>query len=212
MLGAGLAVIVVSQLNAFDIWLSDHAYDFELAAWAIDHSSSIWRPILYDGPKALIIVFGLFLIAAIVRVTWLSGLRLSRREAVFLLLCLAIVPAIVGLTREHSGVTCPRDLQHYGGQVDDDFGHVNPLVIFRDTRPGSCWPSGHVSAGFALLCLAFLDRKRRTRLQFAVFSLSVGGAMGAYQILRGAHFVSHIVITLLIALMLIQGLRLVLLE
>jgi len=209
---AGMAIIVVSQLSAFDIWLSDYAYDFDLGAWAIDHNSSIWRPILYEGTKALIIVFGLCVIAFIISPAWLPQFRISRQEAVFLLLCLAIVPATVGFVRQHSSVSCPRALQHYGGPVADEFGHVSLLGFFESSRPGACWPSGHASAGFALLCLACVGPRRRTRLKFAVFGLGVGSAMGAYQILRGAHFASHIVITMLIAVILVQGLRLAVLE
>lgn len=210
--GAGLAIAAVTQLTAFDLWLSDHAYDFDLGNWAIDHGNSIWRPFFYEGPKALIIAFALALVASIVRPAWLLRLRISRKEAVFLLLCLATVPAVIGLVRQHSTVSCPRALQYYGGQVEDKFGHVDGSRFFQEVRPGGCWPSGHASGGFALLCLAFLNRARRTRLQFAILGLGVGGAMGVYQVLWGAHFASHVVVTMLMALVLIQGLRLVMPE
>lgn len=209
MLGAALAIFVTAQLGALDIWLSDQAYDFELGTWAIDHVDSIWRPFLYEGPKVLIIVLGLALLTSIVRPTWLVKLRLSRREAVFLFLCLATVPAVVGQVRYHSGVSCPRALQRYGGDIEDHYGHVEVSRWLQEARPGGCWPSGHASGGFALLSLAFLSRTRRTRFQFAALGLGAGGAMGVYQILRGAHFASHIVITMLVALLLIKGLRLV---
>jgi len=209
--GAVLAIVAITQLTTFDLWLSDRAYDFELGTWAVDHSS-VWRPVFYDGPKALIIAFALILIASVSRPAWLTRLRLSRREAIFLLLCLATVPAIVGLVRQHSRVSCPRTLQRYGGQIEDQFGHIDPARFLRKAGPGRCWPSGHASGGFALLCLAFLGRARRTRINFAIFSLSIGGAMGAYQVLRGAHFASHIVVTMLMALALIQAIKLVMPE
>jgi len=205
--GALLAIVAVTQLTTIDIWLSDRAYDFNQGSWAIDHSSSMWRPILYDGPKALIILFALTLIASIIRPAWRQRLRLSRREAIFLLLCLAAVPASVGFIRNHSGVSCPRALQRYGGPIEDTFGQVGPSTFLQDARPGGCWPSAHASGGFALLCLAFLGRSRLARFQFLVFGLSVGAAMGAYQVLRGAHFASHILVTLIVALALIQALR-----
>jgi membrane-associated PAP2 superfamily phosphatase len=210
--GALLAIAALTRFPGVDIWLSDRAYDFSLGTWAIDHSSSMWRPVLYEGPKALIIAFALALIAIVIRPTWLKRLRLSRREAIFLLLGLALVPATVGLVRDHSGVACPRALQRYGGEVENDFGHIDSMQFMQDDRPGDCWPSGHASGGFALLGLAFLNRSKRTRVQFAVLSLSVGGAMGFYQVLHGAHFASHIAITLLLALALIQAIRLVMPE
>jgi len=208
----GAAIVVVTKFSAFDLWMSDQVYNFGLGSWAIDHSNSVWRPILYEGPKALIIAFGLALLASIIRPALLPKMKISRQEAVFLLLCMATVPAVVSVIRHHSGVSCPRVLQHYGGEIDNHYGHVNASRFFQEARPGGCWPSGHASGGFALLCLAFLGRAMRTRLQFAMFAVGVGGAMGVYQVLRGAHFASHIVITMLIALVLIQAIRLVMPE
>lgn len=212
MLGAALAIFAVTHLGALDIWLSDHSYDFKQASWAMDHNSGVWRAFFYDGPKALLILLGVTLLVLIARPAWLPKWRLSRREAVMVFICLATVPAVVGLVRNSSGVSCPRELQHYNGPVADDLGHFDAARISKTAPGGGCWPSAHASGGFALLCLAFLNRARRTRIQFAILGLSVGAAMGAYQVLRGAHFASHIVVTMLMALIVIQALRIALPE
>jgi len=212
IVAALLAIVAVVQFDAFDIWLSDFAYDFDLGRWMVDHGSSTWRPFLYEGPKVLIVAFGLLLIAVIVRPVWLRYLWLSRQEAVFLFLSLAIVPAVVGIIRDHSGVSCPRSLQHYGGQIEDAFGQLEYTRFFGVTQAGKCWPSGHASGGFALLALAFLCRSTRTRRRLAALGLGTGAAMGIYQVLRGAHYISHVVVTMLMSLALIQVLRIVILE
>lgn len=212
MVGAALAIVAVTELGAFDVWLSDHVYDFAQGSWAIDHSNSVWRPVFYEGPKALLIILGVALLILIARPDWLPKWRLSRRDAVFIFICLATVPAVVGLVRSNSGVSCPRALQHYGGQVEDYFGHVDAARFYQEAAAGGCWPSAHASGGFALLCLAFLRRTKRTRVRFAIVGLGVGGAMGVYQVLRGAHFASHLVVTMLMALIVIQALRITLPE
>ncbi len=212
MFGAALAIFAITQMGALDFWLSDHVYDFAQGSWAIDHSSSVWRVFFYDGPKALLILLGVVLLVLIARPAWLPKWRLSRREAVMVFICLATVPAVVGLVRNSSGVSCPRVLQHYSGPVADDLGHFDATRFFQTAPGGGCWPSAHASGGFALLCLAFLNRARRTRLQFAILGLSVGAAMGTYQVLRGAHFASHIVVTMLMALIVIQALKIALPE
>ncbi|MEQ9564199.1 MAG: hypothetical protein RLN69_16885, partial [Woeseiaceae bacterium] len=53
----------------------------------------------------------------------------------------------------------------------------------------------------ALLCLAWLDRLRRRRGHFVVLGLSAGFSMGTYQMARGAHFASHVLVTGLIAVL-----------
>jgi len=45
-----------------DLWVSDRVYNFTAGTWLIDHATSAWRLFLYDGPKALLIVFGIALI------------------------------------------------------------------------------------------------------------------------------------------------------
>jgi len=137
-----LAIAAVVQMSAIDIWLSDSVYDFALNHWMIDHSSSIWRPFLYEGPKVLIIAFGLVIIATVARPEWLPLLGFSRREAIFLFLCLAAVPAVVGVVREYSGVSCPRVLQQYGGQIENRFGSDKSsfLVFLTGNRQAS---AGH---------------------------------------------------------------------
>lgn len=207
-----LAIAAVVQMSAIDIWLSDSVYDFALNHWMIDHSSSIWRPFLYEGPKVLIIAFGLVIIATVARPEWLPLLGFSRREAIFLFLCLAAVPAVVGVVREYSGVSCPRVLQQYGGQIENRFGQVEFSRFFDGEQTGKCWPSGHASGGFALLALSFLCRSRRTRLAFTALAIGTGAAMGAYQVFRGAHFASHIVVTMLLSLVLISLLRIMLMK
>ena len=197
-------IIALTQLHSVDIWISDRAYDFASGSWIIDHANSTWRVFLYDGPKALLVLFGIFLIGiAVVPVKKISRF-INRREAVFLLLCLAVVPGAVGIIRSNSGVSCPYSIERYGGSVADTLGQAHiSSPQFRDQVSG-CWPSGHVSGGFALLALAFLGRPTVVRRRIFVTALTTGTVMGVYQVLRGAHFASHILVTLCIAILLIS--------
>ncbi|KAB7885411.1 phosphatase PAP2 family protein, partial [Poseidonibacter ostreae] len=74
---------------------------------------------------------------------------------------------------------------------------------FVQNKKIKCWPAGHASGGFALLSLFFLFKKRINQIYALIFALSVGWSMGTYKMLIGDHFLSHTIITMLIAWLLV---------
>ncbi len=203
-------VILVALTTSIDQQISDRFFDASGRGWLVDHETSRLRLWFYDGPKALIILFGIGLIGVVLRPSLVQPGWISRREAIFLLGCLAAVPAMIGVIRNNSNVQCPIVLQQYGGTQNNESGHVRLSEFLEPQRPHGCWPSGHASAGFALLSLAWLTRRRSSKLRFALLGTTAGLAMGAYQVARGAHFASHVPVTGLLAVMLIAGLAYVL--
>ena len=98
--------------------------------------------------------------------------------------------AIVGGLKSITNVDCPWDLIGFGGQ--------NPYVPLFADRPDTlararCFPGAHASSGFALMCFYFMWRDRSPRL--ARWALALGIGVGVVfsigQEARGAHFVSH---------------------
>jgi len=152
----------------------------------------------------LLIVFGLVLLAITLRPTLAWKSWISRREAVFLLVCMAIVPFATTEIRSHSNVQCPATLQSYGGNEPDDSGRMQLSKFLEPRRKSGCWPSGHASGGFALLCLGWLERRRVTQRWLLVPGVVAGLSMGTYQVARGAHFASHVLVTGLLSVLLIQ--------
>jgi membrane-associated PAP2 superfamily phosphatase len=142
---------------------------------------------------------GGWLLAGLLKPALLRPLHLSVRDARFLLSCLVLVPVTVALLKYQSGTSCVRELLRYGGIEPDAYGHLSLARLFDAAKPHGCWPSGHVSGGFALLALGFVGRTRRTRALLWLCGAAIGTAMGTYQVLRGAHFVSHVLATALVA-------------
>ncbi|MCI0516440.1 MAG: phosphatase PAP2 family protein [Woeseiaceae bacterium] len=172
--------------------------------WLINHHGSSLRPWLYDGPKIAIALFGVGVLVLAYRPGLLSPGWLTRREALFVCACLAVVPLAIGVIKQHSNVQCPASLERYGGTQSNADAHLRITGFFETHRRGGCWPSGHTSGAFALLCLAWLERRRRVRLVLALPGLLAGVATGWYQVARGAHFASHILATALISIILIS--------
>jgi membrane-associated PAP2 superfamily phosphatase len=200
---AALALVIALELTSnIDREISDRFFD-PSGAWLVDHRSSGLRLWLYDGAKILIILFGIGMLGI---VCWPRLARpggITRREALFVLACLAAVPLAVGVIKKYSNVQCPASLQRYGGTQSDDDAHIQLTGFFETHRNSGCWPSGHSSGGFALLCVAWLGRGRCSRLRLAVPGLVAGFLTGAYQVARGAHFASHVLVTGLISIIVI---------
>lgn len=204
---AALALVVlVSAVTPVDTLLSDLVFDGRASRWPVSHEHGWLRFACYEGPKYLVGLIWLGLVAGLVRPRLLAGIGLARREAAFLVSCLALVPLVVGLIKYHSGVVCAGDLARYGGPKPDVLGHFGIERLFATDVPRGCWPSGHASGGYALMAFGFLDRPLRQRLWLWITGAGVGTAMGAYQVARGAHFPSHVLVTALIAQLLICAL------
>ena len=70
----------------------------------------------------------------------------------------------------------------------------------RSSRcPGGCFPAGHASGGFALLGLVAARGTRRWRNGILALGLGLGWWMGGYQMLKGAHYLSHTLTTMIVA-------------
>lgn len=101
--------------------------------------------------------------------------------------CLVLVPAAKHLSLS----SCPWDVAPFGGAA----AYVPHWVLDRvDGGPGHCFPSGHAVAAFAFLGLHFLWRDRhRARAAIALAAVvALGLAFGWTQLVRGAHFPSHV--------------------
>ncbi|MDH5500897.1 MAG: phosphatase PAP2 family protein, partial [Gammaproteobacteria bacterium] len=199
------ATVAVARLTGIDQQLSELFFNQASGRWLIDHDTSGLRLWFYDGPKALIIFFGVFLLCVMLRPSLVPATWMTRGEAAFVFLCLAIVPLVIGVIRNNSNVQCPFTLQQFGGAQSNELAHVSLTGFIEARRPGGCWPSGHASGGFALLCLVFLERRRSTRRLLGLLGVVAGTAMGAYQVARGAHFASHVLVTGLISVLVCGG-------
>lgn len=109
---------------------------------------------------------------------------------------LALIPALAGLGKATTNVHCPSEIRRYGGDVP----YVKTFSPYPEDecpgRRGRCFPAGHASGGFALLSLAGLARSRGGRRIGILVGLAAGWIMGGYQMVKGAHYLSHTWITM----------------
>ena len=191
---AGLSLLLIGLHG--DLWLADRVYAMEGHAWRLQ-SSYVTQDLLHAAGRQASkdLWFALASTAAISML--LRPCRQWRRPLVYLLLATALSTAAVGLLKRWTNMDCPWDLLRYGGARD-----YYSLFMHRPSILGhaKCFPAGHASAGYAWVALYFffLGTRPRWRWWGLGFALALGAVFGVAQQLRGAHFLSHDVWTLMI--------------
>jgi membrane-associated PAP2 superfamily phosphatase len=146
------------------------------------------RDVLHDGARWIAAGAVCWLVVDAWRPPVGGPTAAERRRA--LAATLAILLAIPAAKR-FSGTSCPWDLWLFGGAAAY-VPHWLPGV--GDEGPGHCFPAGHPVAALAFVPLYFTWRVHRpgwARSALAV-ALGAGALLGGVQVVRGAHFVSHV--------------------
>jgi len=199
-LGLLAVVMALFELTDLDLALQDKFYNAETRRWAVDEKDPAGRLVFYNGPKALVWVCALTaLTLAAGPARWREKLRVDRRGLWLGVLVIATVPALAGLGKKYTNIFCPSEIRRYGGDVA--YVKLCEPQPKDDPAPrrGGCFPAGHASGGFALMGLLAVRGTRRWRNGILALGLGLGWWMGGYQMLKGAHYLSHTVTTMLVA-------------
>ncbi len=178
---------VISLFNIDFIW-SRWLFEQEGGQWLLkDHW--LLSEVIHNGGRELSVLLALGCILAFLLSFVLGSLR-SHRYLLAYLACAPLVAAgVVSLGKQFSGVACPWSLQQLGGELP-----YIPLVqqLFAPSE-GACFPAGHASAGYAWFALYFAAAEfwPQLRHRILVTVLFIGALFGFAQQLRGAHFLSH---------------------
>ncbi len=206
LFGALLLVLValMESCTNWDMVIQRLWFDSATHEWIVSdalHSRLTW--LFYDGPKTLLVVLGIVCAAGVIgSIHWKLPPEVSR-GCLLLLLSLALVPMLLGGAKQFTNVYCPKQIEAFGGE----YTHQGVLECRNPANegrlPGKCFPAGHASGGFALMMLFFCFQSRRARWAGLGAGLAAGWSMGLYQMLRGQHFLSHTLFTMIGAWMII---------
>lgn len=197
LLAGALALFEFTEL---DLALQDRFYNFDTRRWLVDEKAPLGRLVFYNGPKALVWICALTtLTLAAGPARWREKMGVNRRGLWLGVLVIATVPALAGLGKKYTNIFCPSEIRRYGGDVA--YVKLCEPQPKDDPAPrrGGCFPAGHASGGFALLGLLAVRGTRRWRRGVIALGLGLGWWMGGYQMLKGAHYLSHTLTTMLVA-------------
>lgn len=187
-----LALLALPLLLAWEL----SGADLALAQWLVGDAGRFpWRDdallvrVLHDDGRW---AAGFAFAAQLLHAAWPPRPGTPSRRARALWCAMTLVGWLgVAWLKSRSASSCPWDMAGFGGSAVY-VPHWRLGVV--DGGSGRCFPSGHAVAGYAFFSLAFLWlplRPRRAR-RLAVAAAVAGTLFGAAQVLRGAHFASHV--------------------
>ena len=191
--------IIFFGLSDFDIYVQDIFYDTDTQSWILDRNLQPWKFIFYDGIKKLIIAVGVMFLLVLVFFSRSRIIKEYRQGMVIVVLSAILIPAFAGFLKKNTNMPCPKHEIHYNGEMIRTAVWERYPQPYKQMKKLACWPAGHASGGFALLSLFFLFKTKRNRILALSSALVIGWSMGIYKMLIGDHFLSHTVITMLIA-------------
>jgi membrane-associated PAP2 superfamily phosphatase len=151
--------------------------------------------ILHTRARQLGVLLGLYCVLAI---WWPVGplRRCTLGERVWLACMVWVCAAGIALLKASSHTSCPSDLQDFGGTARYVW-HFALSASSSDGGPGRCFPSGHASTFFSFLPVFWVLRRHQARRAWQVLAALcvLGLALSWVQVLRGAHYPSHVLWT-----------------
>jgi len=198
-LSALIISIILFESTNLDIRLEDHFYNFNVHKWILDRNQAVFKFFLYDGIKALFIVFIIIVIGSLAFLRHNSKVKEYKTGLIIVALSTILIPLTVGVLKAKTNTPCPRNITRYHGR----YPYVTFLgaypVTFKQTCKIKCFPAGHASGGFALMSLFFLFKRKRNRIVALTCAVGVGWSTGFYKMLIGDHFLSHTIDSMILA-------------
>lgn len=185
------------QLSNIDIAIQNFFFDVATQNWLVDKDEIVKKIIFYKGPKMLL---GVVIVGLLAMLIFHQKLKLSAKKyhkILLTLLGLILIPLVVGNIKKFTNVYCPCQLEIYDGdkpyiKIFDHYpeGFVAP-------KKGKCFPGGHSVTGFALLILFFVFEKKSHKILALAAGVLLGWVLGLYQMMKGVHFFGDTLISML---------------
>ncbi|MCL2917333.1 phosphatase PAP2 family protein [Shewanella litorisediminis] len=195
----GLAFLVLATQWDWDLYVSSALFHLEggVNAWPLRY----WwltDKVLHTGGRDLVVLASVLLLALTLTGMVNPRLKPYLRGFFYLLCSVAISVLLVRWGKSLTQVNCPWDLALFGGQ----YPHVSfPASMAGPGYGGQCFPGGHSSGAFAWVALYYFAVVYFPRWRWRMLAsvLAVGALFSLTQELRGAHFLTHDITSLLLS-------------
>lgn len=202
-----LLVIILFEISNIDLNVQNYFYNFSTNKWLIDRDNPILKFIFYDGIKILLISFLVILFLSAVFFRKKTIIQKYKKGIILVVASGVIIPSLVGALKYVTNLPCPRNIENFQGNRPYVKIFDNRLQNNENLKRSRCWPAGHSSGGFALLSLFFLFKTVKAQKISILFALTIGWLMGLYKMMIGDHFLSHTIVTMILAWLVILLVR-----
>lgn len=185
-----LFMLLLYPHTHLDTRITDLFYDTQLHRFTLknDPFLTVWMHVRLKWSMVAVAIASLILALLSYR---LSSLKAYRLSLLWVFAGMVVSTTAVSIFKHYSLHGCPWDITLYGGSL--------PLLDLFTSPPagieaGRCFPAGHPSGGFALMAFyfAFMHSKPHFSVFMLWIGLFMGLLMGLVQMMRGAHFLSHV--------------------
>jgi len=195
--------IVLFAITKIDLYVQDNFFNFDTHKWILDSHLQPYKFLFYDGIKKLLIVIAVTVLLSLIFFRNKKIIKQYKKGLIIVVLSAILVPVIVGSIKKSTNMPCPKNEIHYGGKMIRTAVWESYEEPYKSMGKIACWPAGHASGGFALLSLIFLFKSKKIKILSVLVALSVGWSMGLYKMFIGDHFLSHTVITMFLAYLIV---------
>lgn len=192
LLSAGIA----SEYSGLDLFLIRPFFDASTGQWPYK-SHWLTSDILHTSGKNFVVAIAVGIFVVFVLSFFVEYFKPFRKGAAYLLAASLAGPALVSICKHMTHIYTPWDLIIFGGK--------QPYIRIFDAVPagakvGTAFPAGHSSGGFAFFSLYFLSMAYKPSFRYVglFFALALGFTFGIAQQIRGAHFLSHDLFSLVV--------------
>ena len=198
-------MVLAAGAIALSLGLGDGHLDLRIARWFFDDVRRVFplanqwllKTLLHDEARTTSVVTALAVVVLTVTsyaTPRLQAVRAHREALLFVSVAVLTAVVTVGALKHFSSHACPWDLAIFGGSAS-----YHPLLGARAAAANvaGCFPAAHPVAGYAWLAVGFAlyPTARRRAWQAWAVAFALGTLFGTVQIMRGAHFLSHVLWT-----------------
>ncbi len=199
------AVLLLEYYTDIDILLQNYFYDAANRQWMINpEKHKQLSLVFYKGLKNILIASGIFSLLYLTCSFRYEKLRKYQKQTLMFLLSIIFVPLIVAGAKYITNVYCPYQLDIYNGNYPFVRIIADYPENFIQPKPGRCFPAGHATAGFAFMALFYCFHKTRYKIAGLLLGITLGWTAGIYQMMRGQHFLSHTLFSMIASFMVIM--------
>lgn len=187
---------VYFEYSGLDIWWVSHFYDAQTRSWPF-RNQWLFETVIHQWGRHLDLAAGMVWLVLFALSFFSPALKNQRRIMVYFLVAAGAGPLLVGAGKHLTHIYTPWDLALFSGTLP----HIRLFDPVPQGLPvGHAFPAGHASGGYAFVSLYFvMDHLGACRKVYGLMTgLGLGLIFGLGQQVRGAHFPSHDLFTLVI--------------
>lgn len=203
-------VILIMSLLQLDFFIPRRLYNPQLTPPWPDFDAPLWNFLYHYGP-VLPLSIGIISLIGI----FIGSLKEYRKSFIFIVLVILIGPGLIVQSLKNTwGRPRPGEIIEFGGPYQYHAVYSPNFKLTGNPDDGKSFPSGHASIGFSLMFFYFILRKKNRKAAISIFAFSVlfGSIMGTTRMVQGGHFISDVVTSFFIVLIVCNILSFIFLE